>query len=259
MPLLYIGPLFTGSWALSTSPKRGGWGVSPLLELFPRGGSGEMGPLLGHHKKGVSHPSGSNRFFHAMSWVWCGLLLLIGASSLRVSWSDPSSVRPVVACWCIKRVCTRPWPLVRPILRPRALTVNKTCTLSPLFWRLSGKWSSWFKCPLAPAPPSRSFLPWGLLTDHGYAAATVFHRSRRRRAGKWNPSVESSLAPDTPFSFFPLSFHLGASTTTTTSTIVTTPRRHPTAGNPLVLLFREGTTLGYDVNLSPPLVWSKTN
>ena len=60
-----------------------------------------------------------------MFWGWCGLLVLIGASSVRVSWSDPSSLPPVAACWSIKRVCTRPWPSVRPVLRPRAHTGNK--------------------------------------------------------------------------------------------------------------------------------------
>ena len=121
-----------------------------------------------------------------------------------------------------------------------------------LCWQLSGKWSSWFECPLAPAPPSRSFLPWGLLTDHGStAAATTVFRSSRRRSGKWNPSVEFSRAPNTPCSFFLCSFHLGATTTTTTTTIVTTPRRQAIAGK---TFFFSYTTwdLGRDVNLSPP-------
>ena len=61
-----------------------------------------------------------------MSLLWCGLFLLIGASFVRGNWSDPSSVHPVAACWSIKPVCTRPWPSVRPVLHPRALTVNKT-------------------------------------------------------------------------------------------------------------------------------------
>ena len=102
-----------------------------------------------------------------------------------------------------------------------------------LCWRLSGKWSPWFECPLAPVSPSSSFLPWGLLTEHGSTAATTVFRwpSRRRRPGKWNPSVEFSRAPDTPCSFFLCAFHLGASTTTTTTTIVTTPRRQAIAGN----------------------------
>ena len=73
-----------------------------------------------------------------------------------------------------------------------------------LCWRLSDKWSPWFECPLATVSPSRSFLPWGLLTEHGSTAAattTVFRWSSRRprRSGKWNPSVECSRAPATPF------------------------------------------------------------
>ena len=125
-----------------------------------------------------------------------------------------------------------------------------------LCWHLSGKWSPWFECPLAPVSPSRSFLPWGLLTEHGSAATTTVFRwsSRRpRRTGKWNPSVEVSPAPDTPCSFFLCSFHLGATTTTTTTTtIVTTPRRQVTAGKYCFVHPRGKTDLGRDVNLSPP-------
>ena len=125
-----------------------------------------------------------------------------------------------------------------------------------LCWRLSGKWSPWFECPLAPVSPLRSFLPWGLLTDHGSTAATtVFRRSSRRRPlGKWNPSVDFSRAPGTPASRVPgscylCSFHLGATTTTTTTTLVTTPRRQVLAGKPC--FSSPPGTLGRDVNLSP--------
>ena len=120
-----------------------------------------------------------------------------------------------------------------------------------LCWHLSGKWSPWFECPLAPVSPSRSFLPWGLLTDHG---STVFRWSsqRPRRPGKWNPSVEVSRVPGTACSFFLCSFHLGASTTTTT-TIVTTPRRQATTGNHIFHVTQGNRLfLGRDVNLSPP-------
>ena len=117
-----------------------------------------------------------------------------------------------------------------------------------LCWRLSGKWSPWFECPLAPVSPSRSFSPWGLLTEHG-SATTVFRWSSRqpRRTGKWNPSVEllprplppsPSRVPCLPGSFFLCSFHLGA--TTTTTTIVTTPRRQATTGN--YCFFTQGGT-----------------
>ena len=113
-----------------------------------------------------------------------------------------------------------------------------------LCWRLSGKWSPWFECPLAPVSPSRSFSPWGLLTEHGSATTTTVFRwsSRRpRRTGKWNPSVDLLPRPLATLAFprplaslahvFLCSFHLGATTTTTTTTIVTTPRRQATAGN----------------------------
>ena len=171
-------------------------------------------------------------------------------------------VWPFTFDWCL--LCAR--ELVRSVIRTPCcrVLVHKAClyaslAISPsrptptcphcqqdlglvhfrrLCWRLSGKWSPWFECPLAPAPPSRSFLPWGLLTDHGSTAATtVFRRSSRRRPlGKWNPSVDFSRAPGTPASRVPgscylCSFHLGA--TTTTTTLVTTPRRQTIAGKPL--------------------------
>ena len=125
------------------------------------------------------------------------------------------------------------------VSRSRALSIHPKKRglggIPPLLGLFLGKWSPWFECPLTPVSPSRSFLPWGLVTEHGStaaaAAATVFRwSSRRRRPGKWNPSVEVSLAPDTPCSFFLCSFHLGASTSTTT-TIVTTPRHQATTGN----------------------------
>ena len=105
MSLLYIDPLFTGSWVLSISPKRVGMGGIPTPSF--------------------TYPAQTD-VFHAMFWVWCGLLLLIGASSVRVNWSDPPSVQPVAACSSIRRVCFRPWPSVRQIPRPIAVTVNKS-------------------------------------------------------------------------------------------------------------------------------------
>ena len=160
-----------------------------------------MRPLLTHHKKASLSPHRLKpNVFHAMSWKWYGLLLFIGVCCVRGNWSEPSSVRPVAACGSIKRVCTRPWPSVRPVRRPRALTANKTWG-----WfifdacvgvcRVSGVHG--LNVPFAPVSPLRSFLPWGLLTDHG--STTVFRRSSRRRPlGKWNPSVDLSPAPLTP-------------------------------------------------------------
>ena len=188
--------------------------------------------------------------------------------------------------WCL--LCAR--ELVRAVIRTPCchVLVHKTClyaalAITPsrptptcphcrqalglarfrrLCWRLSGKWSPWFECPLAPVSPSHSFLPWGLLTEHGSTAAatTVFRWSSRlpRRSGKWNPSVECSRAPATPLSrvpstpgsFFLCSFHLGATTTTTTTTIVTTPRRQTIAGK-WFIFFTQGNRLGRDVKRSP--------
>ena len=105
-------------------------GVSPLfLGLFLEGGPVCETPSSHTIKRPLSSSPLKSNVLHAMFWGWCGLLVLIGASSVRVSWSDPSSVPPVAACWSIKRVCTRPWPSVRPVLRPRALTANKSWIL----------------------------------------------------------------------------------------------------------------------------------
>ena len=162
-----------------------------------------MRPLLEHHKRDSLTPGDSNRFFHAMSWVWCGLLALIGASSVRGNWSDPSSFPPVAACWFIRRVCTRPWPSVRPILRPRAPTVNKS-------WILDAFDACVGACRVSEVTglnvPS-SLFPLTLILTIGFTyRAWVLHRRLppipTSIRYKWNPSVESSLAPDTPCLFF---------------------------------------------------------
>ena len=175
-----------------------------------------------------------------LSLVWCGLLLLIGASSVRGNWSDPSSVPPVAACWSIKRVCTRPWPSVRPVLRPRALTANKSWILDAFdacvgVCRVSGVHGLNVPSPLCPPhahsyhgvylqsmdppPPPQPPSSAGPPDDHDDRVSGT-HR------------LNVSRAPDTPCSFFLCSFHLGATTTTTTTTttIVTTPRRQAIAG-----------------------------
>ena len=100
--------------------------IPPLWGLF-RGGSQSVRPLLTHHKKASLLQSTQSQMVFMRSFLeWCGLLLWIGAFCARGNWSEPSSVPPVAACWSIKPVCTRPWPSVRPVLRPRALTVNKS-------------------------------------------------------------------------------------------------------------------------------------
>ena len=176
-----------------------------------------------------------------MFWGWCGLLVLIGASSVRVSRSDPSSVPPVAACWSIKRVCTRPWPSVRPVLRPRALTANKSWILDAFdacvgVCRVSGVHGLNVPLPLCPPhahsyhgvylqsmdppppPPSSAGPP----DDHDDRV------SGTHRLNSPAPLPPTSRVPSIPGSFFLCSFHLGA--TTTTTTIVTTPRRQATAG-----------------------------
>ena len=84
-----------------------------------------MRPPLTPYKKDSLLQS-TQTHLHAMFWEWCGLFVLIGVFCVRGNWSEPSSVPPVVACWSIKPVCTRPWPSVRPVRPPRALTVNKS-------------------------------------------------------------------------------------------------------------------------------------
>ena len=173
-------------------------------------------------------------------------------------------VWPFSVDWCL--LCAR--ELVRAVIRTPCcrVLVHKTClyaalAITPsrptptcphcrqelglahfrrLCWRLSGKWSPWFECPLAPVSPSRSFLPWGLLTEHGSAATPPSSagpsddhddRVSGTHRFEWLPRPclpPFSRVPSTPGSFFLCSFHLG---TTTTTTIVTTPRRQATTGN----------------------------
>ena len=190
--------LVSRSRALSTHPpKRGDGGVSPLFEGFVRGGSPSMRPLLTHHKKASFLPVASKSIFMSSYLVWCGLLLWSTVFCARGNWSEPSSVPPVAACWSIKPVCTRPWPSLRPVRPPRALTVDKSWVW-PVFDACVGVCRvsevHGLNVPFARVSPSRSFLPWGLLTEHGSttaAATTVLRWSSRRprRSGKWNPSV----------------------------------------------------------------------
>ena len=172
-----------------------------------------MRPLLTHHKKASLIQSTqiqcSSCDVLGMVWPfsfdWCVLCA-----------SEP--VRSVVRTPCcrllVHKAClysalaispSRPTPTC-----PHCQLVLDLGRFRRLCWRLSGKWSPWFECPLAPVSPSRSFLPWGLLTDHG---STVFRWSSRRprRPGKWNPSVEVSRAPGSrlprpwhPLLIFPL-------------------------------------------------------
>ena len=173
---------------------------------------------------------------------WCGLLVLIGAFCVRGNWSEPSSVPPVAACWSIKRVCTRPWPSLRPVLRPRALTVNKSWVW-PVFdacvgiCRVSGVHGLSVPSPLLP-PFAHSYhgvylqiMDPPLLPPSSAGPPNNDDRvSGTHRLKFPAPLAPASRVPGTPCSFFLCSFHLGASTTTTTTTIVTTPRRQATAG-----------------------------
>ena len=193
--------------------------------------------------------------------VWCGLLLWIGAFCVRGNWFEPSSVPPVAACWSIKPVCTRPWPSVRPVRPPRALTVNKSWVW-PVFdacvgvCRVSGVHGLNVPSPLCPPhahsyhgvylqsmdpppPPSSAGLP----DDHDDRV------SGTHRLNSPAPLPPTSRVPSTPGSFFLCSFHLGATTTTTTTTIITTPRRQATAGK-CFIFFTQGNRLGRDVKLS---------
>ena len=177
-----------------------------------------------------------------MSWTWYGLLLLIGVCCVRGNWSEPSSVRPVAACGSIKRVCTRPWPSVRPVRPPRALTANKTwgwfifdacvgvCRVSgvhglnvpsPLCPPHAHSYHGVYLQSMDPPPPPSSAGP---PDDHDDRV------SGTHRLNCPAPLPPTSRVPSTPGSFFLCSFHLGATTTTTTTTIVTTPRRQATAG-----------------------------
>ena len=214
-------------------------------------------PLLTHHKKGLSPPVDSNpndlhAIFLGMVWPftveWC---LLCARELVRAVIRTPCC-RVLVHKACLYAALaispSRPTPTY-----PHCQQELGLASFRRLYWRLSGKWSPWFECPLAPVSPSRSFLPWGLLTEHG-SATTVFRWSSRRprRTGKWNPSVDLLPRPLATLAFprplaslahvFLCSFHLGA--TTTTTTIVTTPRRQATAGNYGFLFTHGGNRLG---------------
>ena len=194
---------------------------------------------------------------------WCGLLLLIGAFCVRGNWSEPSSVPPVAACWSIKPVCTRPWPSVRPVRHPRALTVDKSWVW-PVFdacvgvCRVSGVHGLNVPLPLCP-PHAHSYH--GVYLQSMDPPSSAGHPddddrvSGTHRLNSPAPLTPASRVPDTPCSFFLCSFHLGASTTTTTttSTIVTTPRRQATTGKCWFHVTQGNRLcLGRDVNLSPP-------
>ena len=180
--------------------------------------------------------------------VWCGLLLWSPVFCARGNWSEPSSVPPVAACWSIKPVCTRPWPSVRPVRHPRALTVNKSWVW-PVFdacvgvCRVSGVHGLNVPLPLCPPhahsyhgvylqsmdpppppPPSSAGPP----DDHDDRVSGIHRFECFPRPLCYPPPFR---VPRTPSSFFLCSFHLGATTTTTTTTIVTTPRHQTTAGN----------------------------
>ena len=224
-------------------------GYPPSFGAFPRGGSQSVRPLLTHHKKASLIQSTQTDFFHAMFWGWCGLLVLIGASSVRVSRSDPSSVPPVAACWSIKRVCTRPWPSVCKVLRPRAHTANKPWILVAFdacvgVCRVSGVHGLNVPSPLCP-PHAHSYHGVYLqIMDPPSSAGHPDDDDRVSGTHRLNssaPLAPASRVPVTPCSFFLCSFHLGASTTTTTTTttIVTTPRRQAIAGNPFFVHDRD--------------------
>ena len=200
-----------------------------------------MRPLLTHHKKASLLQSTQTQIVFMRSFLaWCGLLLLIGAFCVRGNWSEPSSVPPVAACWSIKPVCTPPWPSLRPVRPPRALTVDKSWVW-PVFdacvgvCRVSGVHGLNVPLPLCP-PHAHSYHgvylqsmdPPPLPPPPSSAGPPDDHDDRVSGTHRLNVS----RAPDTPCSFFLCSFHLGATTTTTTTTttIVTTPRRQAIAG-----------------------------
>ena len=150
---------------------------------------------------------------------------------------------PVAACWSIKPVCTPPWPSLRPVRPPRALTVDKRWVWSVFdacvgVCRVSGVHGLNVPLPLCPPhahsnhgvylqsmdppPPSSAGPP-----DNHDERVSGTHRLKSP-APPCHPHLPASLA--SLAHVFLCSFHLGA-TTTTTTTIVTTPRRQAIAGN----------------------------
>ena len=180
--------------------------------------------------------------------VWCGLLLWSPVFCARGNWSEPSSVPPVAACWSIKPVCTPPWPSLRPVRPPRALTVDKRWVWSIFdacvgVCRVSGVHGLNVPSPLCP-PHAHSYHGVYLQSmdpppppPPSSAGPPDNHDERVSGTNRLKSPAPlatlTSRVPCLPGSFFLCSFHLGATTTTTTTTttIVTTPRRQATAGN----------------------------
>ena len=164
-----------------------------------------MRPLFPHHKRTSLRQSTQTHFPHAvflgMVWPFTVESCLLCARELVRAVIRTPCCRVLVHKTCLYAALaitpSRPTPTC-----PHCRQELGLARFRRLCWRLSGKWSPWFECPLAPVSPSRSFLPWGLLTEHGSTAATttVFRWSSRRprRTGKWNPSVEVSRAPLPP-------------------------------------------------------------
>ena len=217
-----------------------------------------MRPLLTHHKKASLLQSTQTPIVFMRSFLaWCGLLLWIGAFCVRGNWSEPSSVPPVAACWSIKPVCTPPWPSLRPVRPPRALTVDKSWVW-PVFdacvgvCRVSGVHGLNVPSPLCP-PHAHSYHGVYLQSmdpppppPPSSAGPPDDHDDRVSGTHRLNSLARlppTSRVPSIPGSFFLCSFHLGATTTTTTSTtaIVTTPRRQATAGKCFMFHPREPT------------------
>ena len=208
-----------------------------------------MRPLFPHHKRTSLHQSTPNAIFMQSYMIWCGLLLWSLVFCARGNWSEPSSVPPVAACWSIKPVCTPPWPSLRPVRPPRALTVDKRWVW-PIFdacvgvCRVSGVHGLNVPSPLCP-PHAHSYHGVYLqIMDPPSSAGHPDDDDRVSGTHRLNssaPLAPASRVPVTPCSFFLCSFHLGASTTTTTTTttIVTTPRRQAIAGNPFFVHDRD--------------------
>ena len=179
--------------SLDPPSKRGDGGVSPPpCWVWLEGGPIHETPSS-HTIKGplVASPLKCNLHvvLHAMVWPFTVESCLLCARALVRAVIRTPCCRVLVHKTCLYAALaitpSRPTPTC-----PHCRQVLGLAHFRRLCWRLSGKWSPWFECPLAPVSPSRSFLPWGLLTEHG-AATTVFRWSSRRprRTGKWNPSV----------------------------------------------------------------------
>ena len=118
-----------------------------------------MRPLLTHHKRPLSSSRFKkhlHEFFLGMVWPFTVEYCLLCARELVRAVIRTPCCRVLVHKTCLYAALaispSRPTPTC-----PHCQQELGLARFRRLCWRLSGKWSPWFECPLAPVSPSRSF------------------------------------------------------------------------------------------------------